>query len=160
MRCFDLPLETKTHTRNYTGSEVVTKRRKWVFLEHVPEVGCFSFRFSFVDLSNEFDPLTQWHVCPVGAVGIVKVVGVKQGMKHIRLVRAHVVTDVNVLSSLVLAGHVGAMGCSNTIIPEGWWRRFVRIRHSNNCTTRAGPDSLLYVDNGMAGKSVAQSRGS
>jgi hypothetical protein len=62
---------------------------------------------------------------------------------------------------LVLAGHVGSMGCSNTIIPERWWRGFVRIRHGSKNTTRAKPNSLLYAGSGDGWKkNFAQNHGS
>lgn len=72
-------------------------------------------------MSNKLDALAEGHIGPVGSFGIVEVIGVQQGMEDIGLVCAHVVTDVDLLGGLMLASHVGAMGCGNTIVPKGLW---------------------------------------
>lgn len=113
-----VPFQTKTGTRNDTISEVMADRTEGVLFEHVPKIGDFFLCFFTVDLCDEFDTLTEGHISPVGPIFVVEIIGMKQGVKHVDFILAHIVPDIEICGSSMFARHIGTMRCSDAIVPE------------------------------------------
>lgn len=112
------PFETETGTRDHVVPEVLANGAKRVLLEHLPKFAKLPLGFLSINVGHKLDALANGHISPVSTVCIVQIIRVKQSVEDVRFVRCHVMSDVDVLCSGVVAGRIRPVRCSDSIVAD------------------------------------------